>query len=272
MPPPALLPLPAGRNDEGWGDAPRHQLEQHHGKNQFALWAQALGRAWNEPAAGVCGPLAHPCQHWVLPARWLACLQVHVGPEPGAMPVLKLGDFNGAQWVELTRDGSTWVGTVGFMPHRCAAAAPAAASIRRATSTRCTLLCRRLLPGALSLLPATGGGAQALAGARGAAAWRRIRQLYLGKQRSPAEDVGELNYDTYQVRPLAVEALGGAGRCWETTRHGLREGGAAGQAGIAGREQRTGRHAARPAQPTRCRCGRLPAALPPVRCRWARRC
>jgi len=36
----------------------------------------------------------------------------------GQLPVLKLGDLNGAQWAELTRDGASWLGTVGFMPRR----------------------------------------------------------------------------------------------------------------------------------------------------------
>lgn len=42
---------------------------------------------------------------------------VHVGGS-GSLPVLKLGDLNGAQWQELTRDGASWLGTVGFMPRR----------------------------------------------------------------------------------------------------------------------------------------------------------
>ena len=33
-------------------------------------------------------------------------------PAPGALPVLKLGDLNGTQWAELTRDGLSWIGTV----------------------------------------------------------------------------------------------------------------------------------------------------------------
>lgn len=41
---------------------------------------------------------------------------VHIAP--GAMPVLKLGDLNGMQWKELTRDGLSWIGTVSYLPRR----------------------------------------------------------------------------------------------------------------------------------------------------------
>ncbi|KAL4431351.1 hypothetical protein ABPG75_006607 [Micractinium tetrahymenae] len=76
---------------------------------------------------------------------------VHLPSAPGALPLLKLGDLNGMQWLKLTQDGHHWMGTVGFMPDR-------------------------------------------------------VRKLYLG-QRFAAPNVGELNYDTYQMGKLLLRQM-----------------------------------------------------------------
>ncbi|PRW20380.1 hypothetical protein C2E21_9105 [Chlorella sorokiniana] len=75
-------------------------------------------RVSQQPTLRALWPVHHIAAEFAALMEQLDNIMVHMPAGPAALPLLKLGDLNGAQWQELTREGASWLGTVGFMPRR----------------------------------------------------------------------------------------------------------------------------------------------------------